>query len=119
MKIQNICQLFCPTCFTKLSIPNIDILSVFNCRAKFKPFEEKKEEGNKQRSQTWWPMKVSKLDGFEEQYMSHDFKKNSLIGGQWNISSLVVYGRTRISIFIYYFFSPQENDFINPIHHQL
>ncbi len=25
MKIQNICQLFCPTCFTRLSIPNFDI----------------------------------------------------------------------------------------------
>jgi hypothetical protein len=25
MKIQNICQLFCPTCFTGLSIPNFDI----------------------------------------------------------------------------------------------
>jgi hypothetical protein len=45
-------------------------------------------------------MKVSKLDGFEEQSMYHDLKKNSLIGGQWNVSSLVVYGRTRRSIFI-------------------
>jgi hypothetical protein len=45
-------------------------------------------------------MKASKLDGFEKKSMFNDFKKNSLIGGQWNVSSLVVYGRTRRSIFI-------------------
>jgi hypothetical protein len=43
-------------------------------------------------------MKASKLDGFEKKSMFNDFKKNSLIGGQWNVSSLVVYGRTRRSI---------------------
>jgi len=45
-------------------------------------------------------MKASKLDGFEKQPMFDDFKKNSTIGGQWNVSSLVVYGRTRKNIFI-------------------
>jgi hypothetical protein len=64
-------------------------------------------------------MKASKLDGFEKQSMFDDFKKNSMIGGQWNVSSLVVYGRTRkIYSFNYFVFPPKEKDFIFPIHHQ-